>query len=378
MKGDGAKILEEVEAFLGRFIAFPSEAARVAVTLWAAHAHAVGAFDSSPRLALLSPEPGSGKTRTLEVLDLLVPKPMHVLNASVAVTFRAVDKDQPTLLLDEVDAIFGKRTRDENEELRGLLNAGHRRGAQVPRCVGPNHELKLFNVYAACALAGLGDLPDTLMTRSVVIRMRRRAPGETVESYRLRVHEAEGHEVGDRLAGWVRKVADDLSNAWPELPPGVVDRPADVWEPLLAIAEAAGGSWPTRARAACVSLMKVAATGEASLGVRLLADLRTVFGDAEAMHTETIIRDLIGLDEAPWGDLYGKPLDARRLARLLAGYEITSTTVKVDGHALKGYRREALWDAWTRYLPGSPTSVTSVPARRRRVPDQHRCGNGRG
>ena len=172
-----AAVLDEAEQFIARFVAFPTEAARVAVTLWAAHAHAVESFDSSPRLALLSPEPGSGKTRTLEVLDLLVPRPMHVLNASVAVTFRAVDNHQPTLLLDEVDAIFGRRTKDENEDLRGLLNAGHRRGAQVPRCVGPNHELKLFNVYAATALAGLGDLPDTLMSRSVVVRMRRRARG---------------------------------------------------------------------------------------------------------------------------------------------------------------------------------------------------------
>ncbi len=289
---DPAALLDDVEEFLGRFVAFPAEAARVAVTLWAAHAHAVESFDSSPRLALLSPEPGSGKTRTLEVLDLLVPKAMHVLNASVAVTFRAVDKNQPTLLLDEVDAIFGKRSKDENEELRGLLNAGHRRGAQVPRCVGPNHELKLFNVYAACALAGLGDLPDTLMTRSVVIRMRRRAPGETVEPYRQRVHEADGHEIGDRLAAWIGQVADDLGNAWPELPPGVVDRPADVWEPLLAIAEAAGGAWPGRARAACVELVKVAASGEASLGVRLLGDLRAVFGAADVLHTETILEHI--------------------------------------------------------------------------------------
>jgi len=351
---DPAALLDDVETFLGRFVAFPAEAARVAVTLWAAHAHAVESFDSSPRLALLSPEPGSGKTRTLEVLDLLVPKAMHVLNASVAVTFRAVDKNQPTLLLDEVDAIFGKRSKDENEELRGLLNAGHRRGAQVPRCVGPNHELKLFNVYAACALAGLGDLPDTLMTRSVVIRMRRRAPGETVEPYRQRVHEADGHEIGDRLAAWIGQVAGDLGNAWPELPPGVVDRPADVWEPLLAIAEAAGGAWPGRARAACVELVKVAESGEASLGVRLLGDLRAVFGDADVLHTETILERLRQLDEAPWSDLRGKPLDARRLARLLGGYEVRSIKVKADGRSLQGYRREYLHDSWTRYLPQVP------------------------
>ncbi len=351
---DAAVVLGDVEAFLARFVAFPSEAARVAVTLWTAHAHAVAAFDSSPRLALLSPEPGSGKTRTLEVLDLLVPDPMHVLNASVAVTFRAVDKHHPTLLLDEVDVVFNARSKDENQELRGLLNAGHRRGAQVPRCVGPNHELKLFDVYAACARAGLGDLPATLMSRSVIIRMRRRAPGEVVQPYRQRVHESEGHDVRAGLAAWITQVSDVLADAWPEMPSGVEDRPQDVWEPLLAIADAAGGSWPVRARAACVELVKVAASGEASLGVRLLGDLRAVFGATDAMSTEAILTELRKMDEAPWSDLRGKPLDPRRLARLLGGYQVSSTKVKVDGRSLQGYRREHLHDSWTRYLTQLP------------------------
>lgn len=355
---DGAAVLDETAAFLGRFVAFPSESAHVAVTLWAAHCHAVAAFDSSPRLALLSPEPGSGKTRTLEVLGLLTPRPMHVLNASVAVTFRAVDAEQPTLLLDEVDAIFGRRSADEHEELRGLLNAGHRKGATVPRCVGPNHELKKFNVYAACALAGLGDLPDTLMSRSVIVRMRRRAPGEAVTPFRQRVHEPEGHGVGGRLAAWVAQVADALGNAWPQMPAGVEDRPADCWEPLLAVADAAGGSWPSRARIACTELVKVAASGEASLGVRLLGDLRTVFADLEALHTETILTGLHELAEAPWNDLRGKPLDARRLARLLANYQVRSVDVKLDGVNRKGYRRENLHDTWCRYLPDPPMSAT--------------------
>lgn len=356
----GEMVLGETFAFLGRFVAFPSDAAHVAVTLWAAHCHAVAAFDSSPRLALLSPEPGSGKTRTLEVLGLLVPRPMHVLNASVAVTFRAVDAEQPTLLLDEVDALFGRRTADEHEELRGLLNAGHRKGATVPRCVGPNHELKKFNVYAACALAGLGDLPDTLMSRSVIIRMRRRAPGEVVEPFRQRLHEPVGHDIGERLAAWVAQVADALGIAWPTMPPGVEDRPADCWEPLLAVADAAGGDWPARARAACTELVRVAASGEASLGVRLLGDLRMVFGGIDAMHTETILTGLHGLDEAPWADLRGKPLDSRRLARLLGNYGVHSVDVKLDGKNLKGYRRESLHDTWTRYLPGLRTSATSA------------------
>lgn len=359
-KLDGADVLDDTAAFIARFVAFASEATHVAVVLWAAHTHAVSAFDSSPRLALLSPEPGSGKTRTLEVLELLTPRPMHSLNASVPVLFRAVDSDQPTLLLDEVDAIFGHRTKDDNQDLRALLNAGHRKGATVRRCDGPSHAVREFTVYAACALAGLGDLPDTLMSRSVIVRLRRRAPHEHVEPFRYRVHAAEGHEIGKRLAAWVAQVADALGDAWPTMPAGVEDRPADCWEPLLAVADAAGGDWPAQARAACTELVRVAASGEASLGVRLLGDLRIVFGGAEAMHTETLLTGLRALAEAPWSDLRGKPLDARRLARLLTGYEVRSVDVKLDGVNRKGYRREHLHDTWTRYLPEPPMSATSA------------------
>jgi len=108
--------------------------------------------------------------------------------------------------------------------------------------------------------------------------------------------------------------------------------------------------------AACVELVRVAAGREASLGVRLLADLRRVFGEAEALSTEVILERLHDLTEAPWSDLRGKPLDPRGLARRLRGYEIASGKVKVAGKALQGYRREHLWDAWTRYLPSTPES----------------------
>lgn len=359
----GADLLDEVREFIGRFVAFPSPAALNAATLWAAHAHLVHEGENSPRLALLSPEPGSGKTRTLEVLELLTPAPMSVLSASPAAVFRSIEADRPTLLMDEVDAIFNRRGSDDGaEDLRALLNAGHRKGATIPRCVGPRHDVARFGVYCAVAMAGLGDLPDTLMSRSVIVRMRRRAPGEHVEPFRRRLHAPAGHELADRLADWALSVAESVGDAWPAMPDGITDRPADVWEPLLAVADAAAGHWPTTARAACVELAKVAESREASLGVRLLADLRNIFGENDALHTETILDSLHKLDEAPWGDLHGKPLDARGLARRLRQYEIGSTTVKIAGKALKGYQREHLWDTWTRYLAltPSPEGVTSV------------------
>lgn len=359
---DAAVLLDDVEDFLATYIAFPSEHARVAVTLWAAHAHLLNAADNTPRLALLSPEPGSGKTRVLEVLELLVPAPMHVLSASPAAIFRTIDSATPTLLFDEVDAIFGRRGKDDsNEDLRALLNAGHRRGATIPRCVGPSHEVRLFPVHAAVALAGLGDLPDTLMSRSVVVRMRRRAPGETIRPFRHRLARPAGNALRARLAAWAGTVEDAVRDAWPTMPADVTDRPADVWEPLLAVADAAEGRWPERARTACVSLTRANVARDASLGVRLLVDLRTVFGDADRLATEDILGRLCALDEAPWADLRGRPLDPRGLARRLGAYDVSSTQLKVDGQKVRGYRREDLWDAWQRYLP-TPATGEAVPA----------------
>lgn len=353
----GAELLNEVEAFLGRFVAYPSEHARVASVLWVAHAHAVEAFESTARIAYLSPEPGSGKSRALEAMTPLVPNPMHAVNATPAALFRSVSdlEARPTILFDEIDTVFGPKAK-ENEEVRGFLNAGHRRGAVAYRCVGEGtrQSVMAFPAYCAVALAGLNDLPDTIATRSIIVRMRRRAPEEVVEPYRFRKHEPVGRAIAQRVAPWIASVMRELEDAEPDLPGGIVDRTADVWEPLVAVADAAGGAWPSRARAACLHLSTTGRTTEPSLGVRLLADLRDVWhqlGDHDHAHTDAILDRLQALDEAPWSDLRGRPLDARGLARMLRRYDITSTSVRVGERVAKGYHRADLMDAWTRYLP---------------------------
>jgi uncharacterized protein DUF3631 len=362
----GAELLNAVAAFVGRFVAFPSNAALTAVTLWVAHTHLIDCFENTPRLALLSPEPGSGKTRSLEVLELLCPDPMHVLNASPAAIFRTIQRQRPTLLLDEVDTVFTRKGKDdEHADLRGLLNSGYRAGATIPRCVGPRHDVELFPTFCAVALAGLGDLPDTLMTRSVVIRMRRRAPGETVEPFRRRLHRYDGEDLRDRLTDWTEQVRDKVTGDYPDLPTGITDRPADVWEALISLADAADGEWPKRARAACVELVKAAqSTDSGSLGVRLLADLQTVFstsqdllGTAPHLFTETILERLRAIDEAPWSDLKGKPLDSRGLANRLKGYGVKSKKVRVGKMTRQGYSAEDLHDPWRRYLPTDPAGT---------------------
>ncbi|MEU8570791.1 DUF3631 domain-containing protein [Streptomyces pathocidini] len=365
---DGAALLDEVEAFHRRFNVFPAEAAYVAVVLWDAHAHLLDCFESTPRLAFLSPEPGSGKSRALEIVETLVPNPMAAVDASAAALFRAVagvDGKRPTILFDEIDTIFGPKA-GENEQLRGFINAGHRRNRPMFRCVGDgaNQTVQAFHSFAAVAVAGLGSLPDTIRDRSVSIRMRRRARNERVEPYRTRIHEKEGFALRDRLAAWAEQVTERVMDSWPELPDEVTDRPADVWEPLLAVADAAGGAWPERARAACVSLVTASkANDKGSLGVRLLTDLRDhVMVGIDRLPTVAILDRLNALDDAPWTDLHGKPLDNRRLSRMLAEYmtaenePITSRNIKAAGSVLKGYYAADLRDAWARYCPPPPES----------------------
>ena len=196
---DGADLLDDVEEFLGRFVVYPSEHERRAHVLWIAHTWLMDRWDSTPRIAFLSPEPGSGKSRALEVTELLVPRAIHAVNTTPAYLFRKVSHEsgRPTILYDEIDTVFGPRARD-NEDIRGMFNAGHRKGAVAGRCVVRGKEVftEELPAYCAVALAGLDDLPDTLMSRSVVSRMRRRAPSEPVEPWRYRVNAPEADRWG--------------------------------------------------------------------------------------------------------------------------------------------------------------------------------------
>ncbi|MFJ5802536.1 DUF3631 domain-containing protein [Streptomyces decoyicus] len=377
---NGAALLDEVEAFHRRFNVFPTEHAYVAVALWDAHAHLMDALDGTARIAFLSPEPGSGKSRALEIIETLTPRAATTVNASANALFRLVSAEEgtPTLLFDEIDTVFGPKAGG-NEEVRGFLNSGYRRGAKSLRCIGDGSDQKaaFLPSFCAVAMAGLGSLPDTILTRSVIIRMRKKAPNETCEPYRRRVHEKQGHVLRDRLADWTTTLQEQVAEAWPEMPEGVVDRPADVWEPLLAVADAAGGAWPERGRAACRALIKAASAGdEASLGVRLLTDLRDrVFCGVDRMPTAAILEVLLQLDDSPWDDMSedgasAKPLTARRLSKLLSQYVRPDNTpikpkgIRVGSTTPKGYYAEDLSDAWVRYCPSDPeksaTSATSA------------------
>lgn len=341
---DLAGYLAQVEAFLRRYVAFPSEHEPIAVALWIAHAWIVETFETSPILAVTSAEMRSGKTRVLDCVELLVPNPFRVVTPSEAVTYTVLaQRPRPTFMLDEADAIFGARTAERYEGLRAILNAGNRAGTPVLRVKldGRKREVESFDIFGPKAVAGIGELPATVADRSIPIRMRRRAPGEPIARFRQRIArvEAETIIVPDFEADPTADVPDELN-----------DRAADSWEPLLAVADAAGGRWPTLARMAAVAIGSEEET-PVSVGMRLLADINEVFGGDEHLQTGELLRRLHDLEEAPWADWYGSPLTPKALAKLLTPYRVGPQQRRVRGEKSRGYFRSDFADAWTRYVP---------------------------
>jgi hypothetical protein len=359
----GAKLLDEVRRALTQYVVLPSPEAADAVTLWTAASHAQTAWNCAPRLAITSPVKRCGKSRLLDVIEATCHEPLLTINISAAALARSVTDDPPTLLLDEADTIFGRGLKGDEkaETIRGIINAGHSRNRPYVRWDAATRQREMCPTFAMVALAAIGSLPETITDRSVVVAMRRRAPGETVARYREQRDGLPLRLLGSRLAGWTQPHLDDLARAEPAMP--VEDRAADTWEPLFAIADLAGGDWPVRVAAAALALT-AEDDSDVTLGIRLLADLRDVFEDADRMHTEAILAALWKIPEAPWGDYHGKPLNDRGLAGLLRPYKVGACDVKIAGVTKRGYRRERLHDPWTRYLPpagmGSATSATSA------------------
>lgn len=339
--------LTAVERILDTYVVFPSEEARDAVTLWVAHAHVFFAFESTPRLSISSREPGSGKSRVLEILEHLVPTPLYGLNITPGVMWHSIEHSAPTMLFDEVDTIFGKNgSSGAYRTLRGIINGGHRKGATVPRLVGSNSDVKQFKIFSPVAMAGLGSLPDTIKTRSVEIKMRKRKPGQEVMPFRLRTAGNALRYARRQLEEWSMDAAEQLSTVTPDMP--VSDRDADVWEPLIAIGDLAGNEWSERARRACEELTHQDDDGERCPDVPLFEAIRDLF---EADQHVIFTADLIAGLNAPE---YAWVFTPRSLSNVLRDYGIMPTTVR-DGDAVqKGYKREDFQAIWDRYL-SAPT-----------------------
>ena len=348
---NGADLLDDICNAVKRYLVLPDGSAE-ALGLWAMHTHAFDCFAHSPRLAITSPEKQCGKTTTLDILGELVGRPLPTSNATTAAIFRTIEKAKPTLLIDEADTFLG-----ENEELRGVLNSGHRRGGQILRTVGDDHEPRQFSTWAPAAIAMIGRLPDTLEDRSVSIALRRRRPTEKVQQFRSdRVQDLK--QLARKIARWCDDNRQKLAASDPNTG-ALANRAADNWRPLLSIADLAGGRWPERARAVAEAAEK--AKQDQSKRTMVLSDIRDIFAarpETDRMRSAEMAEALGAMENRPWSEWRnGKPMTPAALARLLAPFGIMPGTKRDGDSTFKGYLRSDFTEAFATYLPDQ--TVTS-------------------
>lgn len=348
---DLSGLLGELVEVIKRFIVCGDETA-IAATLWVVLTWFIDEIDIAPLANINAPEMRSGKSQLLFLLGQLARRALSASNITPAALFRVVEMCGPTLFIDEADAFL-----KENEELRGILNSGHTRGsAFVIRTVGDDHTPAKFSTWGMKAIAGIGHIHGTLADRSIMLRLRRKLPHESVD--RLRHVEP---DLFPRLAAQLARVAVDyqgrIRESRPQAPPRLDDRSQDNWSGLLSIADLAGGEWPRLARLAAVGLSAASESDSVSVGVELLGDLQPIFAIHPRIHTAELLATLCADEEQLWAAYNrGRPMSARQLSNRLAEYGIRPHTITVRGQTRKGYEADQFKDAFRRYIP-----ITSSP-----------------
>jgi Protein of unknown function (DUF3631)/Domain of unknown function (DUF3854) len=363
-----AGLLDETVADLTRYLVFDSEHQARAVALWVAHCYFIEAFDVSPRLLVTAPTIRAAKSRLLDVVQRLTPRRKRCGSTTGASVFRLIDQlKYPTLLIDEADRVFRNAGADPAADLLAqIINQGHERGnpaLRTERDSDGKWVVVAFETFTPTVIAGVdrgGNWPDSVLDRAIVIRMRRRKKSEKVDRLRKRGASAtDGEELGRRWAGYAQshpELAASLSGAFPIMPDELHDRACDSWEPLVAIADAAGGDWPSSARVAAQHL--TGSDEEAyDLGVQLLADLQRVWpGDDVVTGAELVELLKDDDDDGQWRNYgrQGKGLTAKSMSNILRPFGIHPGQHWVEGRKFRGYARADFEKAWGAYVTDSP------------------------
>lgn len=369
---NGAALLDEIVTVLEKYIVLPVGAA-AAVALWIVHTYVMDVFDITPLLALSSPTKRCGKTSLLRIIEKLVRRALAASGVSAAAIYRIVEEHEPTLLIDEMDSM------KENEDLRGVLNSGHTRDlAFIIRCVGEGANVapRRFSTWCPKVLAHIGRLPGTLEDRAIQVQMRRKLPGERRQRIRRRDLEAQLGPVRRKLTRWTQDAQEGMAGREPVMPEDLDDRALDNWEPLVCIADAAGGRWPQLARHVAVALSTDRVEDEAddNPGLLVLTDLGLLLDsgalDAEdGVSTVAACEALRKMEERPWAG-WGKGKDGLQpvhLARLLRVFKIKSKKVRIGHETGRRYPTDTLREAMARYLrsgsekPDTPGTGSNPP-----------------
>jgi putative DNA primase/helicase len=359
---DGAMLLNDLTAFVRRFCVLP-EGGYDVTALWLVMTYDIDLFDKAPYLAAQSPEKGCGKSTFLDVLAALCYRHLATAGITPAALFRVIEQYKPTLIIDELDSVFSKE--GNGEELRGVLNAGHSKNSMsgIIRCIGDTHEPRRFSVWSAKAMASIANLPDTLQSRSIVLRLHRKLPTDKLERLRLSRLAQEIDILKAKCVRWMMDNGEKIRTFDCD-PAGLGNREADNWQPLYAIATAAGGDWEERVALAANALCSAAAAvSNPSVSLRLLTDIKELFDlhGWQKVPTSQLVEQLHKMDDRGWATEGGKNgLEATRLSQLLRQYGVQPRQYKSEGTKLRGYCLDDFREAFGRYLGGIAPSQAAT------------------
>ena len=393
---DGTELLDDLAKTVGEHVIMTKEQAWC-VAVWVMTTHAFAAAVIAAKLWITSAVLRSGKTRLMRVLKHLVARPETAEYITPSAIFRLIDRDRPTLLLDEVDTFIA-----DSEDLRGLINGGFERDGSIVISVPSEDgwEPKRFSIFCPQALAGLGKLDPTNADRSFRIALERKPPGTRVKRLRRR-DIGPLVELAMKAERWAADNIELLEDADPEIPKGLNDRAADAWELCLAIADLCGGHWPKQARKAALAISGDGTAVDESVGIELLSDIRDIFNlkeeldqtpdakvrdqviarakELDRITSADLVRALVDMEGRPWPEYSrGKELTATQLAVLLKPFHIAPGLIRVitpgggagkpqkkpeSGLSLvaRGYKRNQFRKAFARYLPPLPDVPTPDP-----------------
>jgi putative DNA primase/helicase len=343
-----ADLLEEIREVFNRHAILPPYA-DVVLALWCVFTWFIKAAQIAPLLLIRAAESNCGKTSVKDILELFVKRALANEGITLAALFRVVEQVQPTLLMDDADSWL---LRDPKDERHSLINSGHKRGGKVIRCKPDTFELQTFSTFCAKAIIFIGKSKDTLHNRSIEILLRRKTFDECITPLR-NVEKVPYELIRQKLARIEIDKTDAFVNANPVIPAGLENRAADNWQPLLAVAEIAGGRWPDLAQQAALEISNATVPLQ-SISNELLCSIKKIFekNEADKITTTELIGELCKDSEAPWITFnHGKEISARKISRLLSDYEIRSKNIRINNYEVaKGFELSQFQDAFSRYV----------------------------
>ena len=359
--------LNSVLHFIKRFVVLPNEEDYFVLVLWVAHTFFFDVLTTTPRLSLLSPEYGCGKSRTLEILEKLCFRGEKLDYCTRSYLMRTVEivieetGKSPTLLVDEIDSVFKNKSDESAEALRAFLNTGYRKSGSygITEGEGKNRKPKKFPTFAPMAIAGKGEVvPESVKTRAIEIRLQKRLQSQKIEDFLTSAVSLQCEELQEWLNQWADLHSTDLETE-NVLVESVNDREREMWLPLYAVAKLAGNEWEERFYQALSLHQKVKKTSDIPRERELLEDCLKVFADRDSLKSELLIQGLKELPESDYSSMnYGRGITSKYLAKMVRPYEIQPTQIRFGESTFKGYYKSEFLKAFGHYSQDSLPPAT--------------------